>query len=188
MLAFYLALIDDKEDCQNFEEIYYTYRKQMFLMANSILHNSYDAEDAVHDAFIAIARNMKNIERITNHDDLRNYVLKASKNYALNMLKRNMKYQKCDDVDVKYDLGDNTFLDTLCEKMAYQEVLATVNQMDSRYKEVLYYHYILEFSVPEVAELLDRKVATVKQQLIRGKKLLLDLLNEGRTTHENEQG
>lgn len=179
MVALYLALIDDEQERQNFEEIYYTYRKQMVLMANSILHNFYDAEDAVHDAFIAIARNMKIIGRITDPNDLRNYVLKASKNSALNMLKRNEKNRKSDDVDAKYDLGDDTFLDDLCEKIVYQEVLAAINQMDSRYKEVLYYHYILEFSVPEVAELLDRKVATVKQQLVRGKKLLLDLLDEG---------
>ena len=42
MLAFYMSLMDDEAMRDNFEILYRKYRKQMFLVARSILDN--DAE------------------------------------------------------------------------------------------------------------------------------------------------
>lgn len=83
-------------------------------------------------------------------------------------------------------MSDETFLDVVCDQVTYKETIAIIDQLDDRYKEVLYYHCILGFSVPEVASLLNRKVSTVKQQLVRGKKALMVLLAERRTAGENE--
>lgn len=124
----------------------------------------------MHDAFIRIARNMPAINRMQDPTDLRNYVLKASKNSALNLLKRDQKYQRCDSMDDLSDMSDKTFLDVVCDQVTCKETIAIIDQLDDRYKEVLYYHCILGFSVSEVASLLNRKVSTVKQQLVRGKK------------------
>ena len=61
MLAFYMSFIDDDDDREKFEIIYNEYRKRMVSTAYSILRNHEDAEDAVHDTFIKIARNMNSI-------------------------------------------------------------------------------------------------------------------------------
>ena len=61
MLAFYMAFIDDEDDREKFEIIYNVYRKRMVSTAYSLLRNHEDAEDAVHDTFIKIARNMNSI-------------------------------------------------------------------------------------------------------------------------------
>lgn len=52
MLSLYLSLIENETEKTKFEAVYYTYRKQMFLLANSILNSKQDAEDAVHDVFL----------------------------------------------------------------------------------------------------------------------------------------
>lgn len=70
----------------------------------------------MHDAFIRIARNMPAINRMQDPTDLRNYVLKASKNSALNLLKRDQKYQRCDSMDDLSDMSDKTFLDVVCDQ------------------------------------------------------------------------
>ena len=57
MLIYYLSLIDDPRDDEKFIQIYELYRNSMFNKANSILHNVQDAEDAVQEAFISIAKN-----------------------------------------------------------------------------------------------------------------------------------
>ena len=55
------------------------------------------------------------------------------------------------------------------------------------YREVLYYHFVLEFSMPEVAQSLGLKLPTAKQRLVRGKKLLLESLEkEGYIRHVTE--
>lgn len=85
MLAIYLSLIDDEDDREKFEILYYTYRKRMAYVANSVLHNEHDAEDAVHDTFIKLANNMKSIGD-PDSDQTLSYVLKAVKNTAINFL------------------------------------------------------------------------------------------------------
>ena len=61
-------------------------------MANSILKNTDDAEDAVSTVFLKIAtKNWDIVNSINNKTDLRNYLLKATKNTSLNMIKVNQK-------------------------------------------------------------------------------------------------
>lgn len=83
MLTFYLALSDNEQDQLRFESLYNRYRKQMLLLAQTVLHNTYDAEDAVHEAFLGVARNMNSINKITNETDIRNYLLKQQKTHRL---------------------------------------------------------------------------------------------------------
>ena len=61
----YLAMIDSPEDQSKFERVYHKYRYLMLHIAKQILHNHHDAEDAVHQAFVAI---IENIEKISDVD------------------------------------------------------------------------------------------------------------------------
>ena len=81
MLMMYLALIDNNEDVLVFENIYHTYRQQMIYVAESILGNFDDAEDAVQIALFGIAKSFKCVP-ITDDARLRAYVLTAAKNAA----------------------------------------------------------------------------------------------------------
>ena len=79
MLALYMSFIDDESQRRLFEEIYLNYRKQMLLVARSVLGSDTDAEDVVHDVFLKIAKkHMSRISKIKNSIDLRNYLLKAT--------------------------------------------------------------------------------------------------------------
>ena len=66
MLAFYMSFIDDESHRRLFEEIYINYRKQMFLVARSVLGNDSDAEDIVHDVFLKIAK--KHMAILRSHE------------------------------------------------------------------------------------------------------------------------
>ena len=52
MLVCYVQMLDTPEEKIRFEQIYTKYRGMMYCIANSILKNDQDAEDAVHNAFI----------------------------------------------------------------------------------------------------------------------------------------
>mgnify|MGYP003485992697 CR=1 FL=1 len=93
MLALYLAYLDEANDKELFSNIYYSYRKQMVAVAIPILNNNADAEDVVEDVFLRIAQKYFDIIRsIKNETDLRNYLLKAAKNTAINRLKSQKFY------------------------------------------------------------------------------------------------
>lgn len=179
MLNFYLNLIDNEDDRSLFEKIYYSYRKQMHVLAMSVLQNEEDAEDLVHDVFCVIAeKHIHILHTIKNEQDLKNYLLKATKNRALNM-KRDRKnhiplYESEEELMSEDSINDSSFLDAICEKMAYEELVSAIRSLDKKYEEVLYLHFVLELSVNEVGEILNRNTYTVKKQLNRGKKLLLE--------------
>lgn len=184
MITLFLTYIDDENDKKLFEKLFYEYRKQMASLARSIVHNETDAEDVVHDVFLRIAtRNMEVIRKIENPKDLRNYMLKATKNTALNMLKKRKQNTisidtiKEYDIDEIQDYSDEAFLEIICNKSEYEQILHAIHSLSEKYKNVLYYHYVLELTVNETARLLNQSVPTTKKQLVRGKKMLLSSLS-----------
>ena len=54
MVGLYLTMLEDPEDQQVFREFYETYHQAMFRAAYRVLGSRESAEDAVHDAFLAI--------------------------------------------------------------------------------------------------------------------------------------
>ena len=91
MSIFRTTLIDEDSQRSLFEEMYLNYRKQMLLVARSVLRSDTDAEDVVHDVFLKIAqKHMSKISKVENTIDLRNYLLKATKHTALDHLRKRL--------------------------------------------------------------------------------------------------
>lgn len=183
MLTLFLVYIDDEDDKELFGKIFYDYRKQMMSLALSIVHNEADAEDIVHDVFLRIAtRNMDVIRKISYSKDMRNYLLKATKNTALNHIKKQKQVNISIDTINEYaldgieDYQDDIFLELICNRSEYEEVVNAIRCLGGKYRDVLYYHYVLELTVGETAKSLNQTVSATKKQLIRGKKMLLKLL------------
>lgn len=195
MLALYLAYLDDENDKNLFEDMYLSYRKQMVTFAITILGNEDDAQDAVGDVFLRIAqKNWDVVRRIESETDLRNYLLKATKNTSLNKIMYKKKENVSLDTVIEYemeridDLSDDTFLEVICNKYEYDKVLQAIRSLNEKYRDAMYCHYVMEMTVPETAKSLNQKLSTTKQQLIRGKKMLLSLLGKkGVEKDVNEQ-
>jgi len=180
MLVIYLGMIDDESHRIKFEEIYTAYRMQMIHLAKTYFEHEADAEDVVHDVFVRIAtKHMKFIQSLNNPDDVRNYLLKATKNTALNALKRKERsHVSIEEItegalENYPDLTDDSFIDLITSRTEYEKVVQALLSMDEPYREIMYYHFVMDMSVPEAARFLDRNISTAKKQLVRGKKLLL---------------
>ena len=189
MLLIYLNLIDNAEDQDRFEQLYLLYRKKMYYIANNILHDTYAAEDAVHNAFIAIARNMKSIKDIESSETAA-YVCRAAKNMALNIYaKKSKQYQyerSLDETEVA-ESKSNSYEEELhaaCIKHKAEIIIQCINALPYTYREVLYLHYVEEQSISKIAKTLGLNTAAVKKRLLRGKKQLLELIYKGEMKHE----
>jgi RNA polymerase sigma-70 factor (ECF subfamily) len=183
MLVLYLTYIDEEQEKLKFENLYYTYRKQMAAVAMSVVCSREDAEDIVHEVFLNIAsKHMEMVCKISDERDLRNYMLKAVKNTALNWKKKRGRWLFLEnDIEIKNDtleLSDDKFVEYLCEKMEYERVLEAIKALETKYQNVLYYHFVMELPVPQVAKSLSQSLAATKKQLVRGKKKLLQILGE----------
>lgn len=195
MLALYLAYLDDDNDQKLFEDMYLSYRKQMVTFAVTILGNEDDAQDAVGDVFLRIAqKNWDVVRDIKNETDLRNYLLKATKNTSLNKIKTKKKENVSLDTIIEYDmegiedLSDDTFLELICNKYEYDKVVQAIKLLNEKYRDAMYCHYVMEMTVPQTAKSLNQTLSATKQQLVRGKKMLLSLLGKkGDEKNGNEQ-
>ena len=58
----YLQMIETPEEQTKFEKVYLEYSGLMYSVAEEILCNELDAEDAVHQAFVTVAENIKKID------------------------------------------------------------------------------------------------------------------------------
>ena len=195
MLALYLAYLDDDNDQKLFEDMFLSYRKQMVTFAVTILGNEDDAQDAVGDVFLRIAqKNWDVVRDIKNETDLRNFLLKATKNTSLNKIKTKKKENVSLDTIMEYDmdgiedLSDDTFLELICNKYEYDKVVQAIKLLNEKYRDAMYCHYVMEMTVPQTARSLNQKLSATKQQLVRGKKMLLSLLGKkGDEKNGNEQ-
>lgn len=182
MLMFYLQLIETEEEREYFGLIYEAYKKQMQWVANDVLHKWDLAEDAVHTAFVGIANNMASLHG-RSREDIRNYVLKAAKNAAINLLqKENRQKQLLPELD--FEPMDDSVLEDLCAKEGYENTVKAISCLNEPYSTVLYCYFVMEMDYDAIATTVQRKSATVRQQVHRGKKLLYVLLNKEDSNHD----
>ena len=166
----------DEEEREKLRMLYDAYRNIMHASAFRILKDPQRAEDAVHDSFIAISRNLSKIEDISSLKTA-SYCIKAAKNTAINMLKKGFNEIPTfiNDGDLLYE---ENVLDMICTKENYRIVVNSVMKLDEKYRDVLSLYYFNELTVPEIADLLSRKEGTVKQQLARGRHKLINMIEK----------
>lgn len=175
MLMFYMSLIDNDDDREKFEILYNKYRKRMVYTAYSVLGNNEDAEDAVHDTFIRIARNMRSIGDPNSNETL-SYVLKAVKNTAINLSQKNAARNQHIQLEDIENISDGQFFEELRIQENYEEVVEAIQSLSDTYRDVLFYYFVAGMKSKDIADVLGRKRSTVQQQIIRGKKKLLEIL------------
>lgn len=170
----FIYTFDTEGEKSKFEKIYRKYRDMLYMCALGIVKNSADAEDVLHDAFIKIAKNIKQVDGIDSKSTAA-YLAVITKNTAYDRLRRLKRLNETPIEDCLL-AADDALIEEIAEKTEYKDLIAAVKSVPAPYNEVLFLHYVNEMSVKKTAALLGRKVSTVKMQLVRGKKLLLQAL------------
>ena len=176
MLTICLALIDDPEDQDTFTQLYQLYRARMMHIAEDILHDRAEAEDAVQNAFIGIARNIHRIADPTDHAAFL-YVAQAAKHAAINLAQKKGQCVFLEDAiaETASIAGpEREYMD----RERYRRLLACIAEMSPTYRTVLYYHFVEEMTAREIADLLGQTLSCTKQRLVRGKQLLINKIEE----------
>lgn len=175
MLLFYTALIDTNESKGKFELLYDLYKKRMWYTANQILHDPYQAEDAVHNAFIGIARNISHIDEVDSKATLA-YVIVAAKHAALNLAKKN--HNNIIEMDSCTICSAENQHDEIAATENKLLVISILKKIPDIYRDLLYLYYYCEMSEKEIALLTGRQYATVRKQMSRAKKVFLQMLEK----------
>lgn len=168
-MLIYMAMIDSPEDQSKFERIYEKYRYLMLHVAKHILQNHHDAEDAVHQAFVAI---IENIEKISDVDSpkTRSFVVIISERKAIDMLRSNSRRSALElnediaGIEMPFDL-DNP-------------VAAAIAKLPVHYREVLLLRFDNGFTTKEIASMLNITDSGVRKLIARAKRALQEILEK----------
>lgn len=173
MLSVYLALIDEPSDKEKFERLYLTYRQDMYSIAYSILHNSFDAEDAVQQAFLAIANNYKKISSLSGQEIRRCFVI-IIRNASINIYNGNKRRtERTTELDDSTPMKSDFF-----EKFDLDDLKNAILKLPQIYKDVIYLQHIYGFTVKEISKMLGISKETVWKRTERAKKILKSILEE----------
>ena len=169
MLSLYLSMLDDDSEKVRFEQIYSKYKNTVGKIAMAILKDEELAMDAAHNAFVAIAKNIKSFP--SSGDDIheRYYVQTVIRNHAINIMHQGDLRLSSLKASVTSACSDfDALTDEIVEKDVIDKIIHYIDSMSDFYRDVLTMRYIYELSVHEIADILDCPENTVRSQIRRG--------------------
>ena len=161
---------------KSFEDLYNQYFQALINYGFRITKNENLIEDAVQELFISIWNNRTNLSEV---NEVKFYLFRSLKNKILRQLEKDI-FDKSEDVDVYLDLlisiseeqkkinseQLNTNLDTLQRAIAH---------LPLRQQEVINLKYYHDFTLDEIAKLMDVNKQSVSNLLFRSYAILRKL-------------
>ena len=170
-MMIYLQMLETSEEKVRFEELVHTYKNLMFYVANQILNNDHDAEDAVQQAFFAILKNFEKISKI-KCTQTRSFVVTVVERKAIDLYRAKNR-----NTVISFD-------EEFMNASTHTENAATVRtdlaralaMLPTKYRELLLLKYDSGYSEQEIAAMYSMTPANVKKTIHRAKKKLEALL------------
>ncbi|MEG2175901.1 MAG: RNA polymerase sigma factor [Oscillibacter sp.] len=168
MLAI-LQMLEDRADQDKFEALYHAYRGLLFYVANRILQNTQDAEDAVQQTFLKIAENLEAVAQPV-HPKTRALVAIIAERTAIDLYRAKQRHPTVD-----LDELPLFYTDQLPEEGSLS---AAITALPSRYRQVILLKYHLGYSNGEIGALLGCTPEGISQIAHRAKEKLTIILEQ----------
>ena len=157
------------------------YATTLYRVAFSVLRNQSDAEDAVQEAFLRVLRHRETLGEIRDH---RVWLIRIVWNIVLDRKRRTKTHPETDDItEVARVLPANglTAEQRAAAAQHHAHVLACVEKLPAREREVMMLSAFEELSSVEIAAVLDVTESSVRSRLFRARNLLAELLSHPRS-------
>lgn len=142
------------------------YKNDLYIMANAILNNEADSEDAVSNA---ILRGYENISQLRSFQKFKPWMLTITKNEALKIKKKRLGLPGNETVEAMLNPTRDQ----------YDELWDIIQGMKEEYRLVVVLFYYDGLSLKDISKVLNIPLGTVKSRLSRGKDLIREALGEG---------
>jgi len=156
------------------------YAGALYRVAFSVLRNAADAEDAVQEAFLRVLRHRDQLNEVRDH---RVWLIRIVWNIVLDRKRRSKTRPETDDVAELARVLPSNGLSAEQVASAVQfhaHVLACVEQLPQKERDVLMLSAFEELSSVEIASVLSITESSVRSRLFRARNLMAGLLNHAR--------
>lgn len=168
-MLIYLQMIDTPQDKSLFEQIYNTYKNTMYHRAYRILRNTQDAEDAVHEAFIAVAKNIEKFSDVKCHKT-RAYLVTIIESKAIDTYRKKQRQPHIELIDTALGSYEDAYSDDILTNC--------ILRLPTRQRSVLLLKHAQGLDNREIAKLLGISPAYVRKLEQRAKENLAELCRE----------
>ena len=153
--------------------IYELEYKQMYKMAYAVLRNRHDAEDAVQQAFFAIAKNFEKISEI-KCPQTRSFIVTIVERKAIDIYRAKNRGGVVAFDEEFINVPHTAEADSIAARADLANAMA---MLPARYRELLLLKYDSGYSEQEIAEMCAMTKANVKKTIHRAKKKLEAILD-----------
>jgi len=158
------------------------YAAALYRVAYSVLRNPADAEDAVQEAFLRVVRHRDTLNEVRDH---RVWLIRIVWNIVLDRKRRAKTRPETDDVaELARVLPSNGLSaeEVAAAAQHHAHVLACVEQLPPKEREVLMLSAFEELSSVEIAAVLGITESSARSRLFRARNLVAGLLDHTRTS------
>jgi RNA polymerase sigma-70 factor (ECF subfamily) len=146
------------------EQIFRKYRPGLVSFAMTLVHNIDDAEEIVHDVFLAYW-NGGQYRDIQEGPALKSYLFTSVKNRSLNHLRRSkLVHNDLPEQDLYIDKSPGV-TEQIVAKEAQERIALLIDRLPEKCRQIFIMSRTYELSHKEIAEILDITPKTVENQI-----------------------
>lgn len=142
------------------------YKKQMYVVAYSILKNPTDAEDVVQEALLT---SYERLHTLQDEEKFKPWLMRILVNQAKMYIRKNSR--------IVY-IGNEEEIDQVTPKNNCEEIWDVVLSLNSKLSLVVILYYSQGYSVKEISKIAGIPAGTVKSRLSKARELLRKELGE----------
>ncbi|MDR3277221.1 MAG: sigma-70 family RNA polymerase sigma factor [Oscillospiraceae bacterium] len=147
----YLSALDTEPERQKFAELYEAHKRALFWKAMQVTHNQEMAEDAVHNAFLAIIEHKEKMFSLSG-GNFRSWCVIIVKNKAIDLLRRESHFAELPERAP--ESNDAPIETQIITRDDYAQMREQLEKLDETSGQVLKMKYILDMSYKEIGEAL----------------------------------
>ncbi len=163
---------------QAFSFLIKKYEKLVFHMINKLVDKDEIIEELAQDVFMKVHEKLPGFRF---ESKLSTWIGTIAYRHTINHLR---KSKKMVFKEIEEDMEENYFKDEVTPAQQFESkdvsqfIKAHIELLPSHYRNILYLYHIEEMTYPEIVEITELPLGTVKNYLFRARKLLKDQLSK----------
>lgn len=142
--------------------------RQMYLTAKTILHNDQDCGDAIQEA---IVKAFQKIDTLRQDKYAKTWLMRILINECYSLLRRESRYVSLEEMR-ELSIGEAE------EKKDYSDLYSAVRSLKEELRIPVILYYGEDFSIREIAQILEITEGAVQKRLFRARMQLRDRLTQ----------
>jgi RNA polymerase sigma-70 factor (ECF subfamily) len=154
---------------ENFDELIDAFGRDIFRFVRAQTRDTAEAEDLTQEVFV---RAYKHRQKLADIGDVKAWLFQITINVCRDFARKKRRHPLVYLRDVPAVMSSKAAEDEAEDRETHRDLLDTVLQLPAKFKEVILLYYVEEYSIAQIACMLQIPEGTVKTRLHRARNQL----------------